>query len=168
MVAALAKRSGVRVIGVSRDAARAHEMPLACDVIVDATTDLQERLSEACGGLGAHAVIDNVCVSPTWDACISVLRAGGRVVISGSLGSATVCFAPGPFYVAGQSIIGVRTASRSNIREFWSEIKAGLRPELGRVEVFPLTSAPEVHHLVETGQKMGHYVLSPNGLGSSQ
>jgi NADPH:quinone reductase-like Zn-dependent oxidoreductase len=168
MIAALASRRGIRVVGVTRDAERAREMPLSCDVIVDAAVaDLEAELRQASGGSGAHAVIDNICISPTWEACLSALRMRGRVVISGAMGAAPVTFDPRPFYLANRSIIGIRTANRSNIQAFWREVTHGLRPDLGPVDEFPLKSAPEAHRLVEEGHKTRHYVLLAGESGLS-
>jgi D-arabinose 1-dehydrogenase-like Zn-dependent alcohol dehydrogenase len=163
MVAAIASRRGVRVIGLARDLWRAQTMPLSADVILDAgAADLADQLREACGDSGAHAIIDNVCVSPIWDACLSVLRPQGRVVMSGAMGDKPVTIDPRRIYFSNHSILGVRTSNRGTIEAFWTAVRGGFRLESGLVDTFPLASAAEVHRLVEAGEKHGHYVLLPN------
>ena len=160
MVAALAARRGVRVVGLARDVHRAQALPLAVEAIVDARADgLPDRLREACGAAGAHAVVDNVCVQPIWDADLAVLRTGGRVVISGQMGSGQIGFDPRRLYLSNHSIVGVRTGSRAMELAFWDEVRQGFRLPEGLVAAFPLADAAEVHRLVEAGGKAGHYVL---------
>jgi D-arabinose 1-dehydrogenase-like Zn-dependent alcohol dehydrogenase len=160
MAAALAARRGARVVGLARDLARASTMPLAVDTILDAgADDLEDRLREACGPSGAHAVIDNVCVPPIWDACLGVLGVGGRVVISGQMGDGRVELYPRRFYLSNHSILGVRTGNKAMESAFWREVTAGFRLPEGLVSTFPLASAADVHRLVEAGGKVGHYVL---------
>jgi NADPH:quinone reductase-like Zn-dependent oxidoreductase len=160
MVAALAASRGVRVVGLTRDVARTQRLSVPVDALVDACgDDLALRLSEACAPSGAHAVVDNVCVQPVWDACLGVLRDGGRVVISGQLGDSNLSVDARRLYLANQSIIGVRTASREMEELFWNEVQAGFRLPDGLVETFPLTAAADVHRLVENGEKVGHFAL---------
>jgi D-arabinose 1-dehydrogenase-like Zn-dependent alcohol dehydrogenase len=163
MVAELATRRGVRVVGLSRHVDRASALPLAVESIVDARAEnLEERLRDACGPGGAHAVIDNVCAPPMWDACLAVLRSQGRVVISGTMGAGDVSINSRRLYLSNQSIIGVRTGNNAAMGRFWDEVRSGFRLPEGLVETFPLWSAADVHRRVQDG-KVGHYVLTDEG-----
>ncbi len=42
---------------------------------------------------------------------------------------------------------------------FWGEVEQGFRLPDGITDTFPLANAADVHRLVETGDKVGHYVL---------
>lgn len=160
MIAALAARRGVRVIGLARNPSRAQAMSLPVQAILDAgADDLEDQLREACGDSGAHAIIDNVCVPPIWDASLAVLRTGGRVVVSGQMGNSMLSFAPRRFYLSNHSILGVRTANRATEIQFWAEVSEGFRLPEGLVGTFPLAGAAEVHRLIETGGKAGHFAL---------
>jgi D-arabinose 1-dehydrogenase-like Zn-dependent alcohol dehydrogenase len=159
MVAELATRRGVRVVGLARDVDRAAAMPLAVEAIVDARADgLEERLRDACGPGGAHGVVDNVCAPPTWDACLAVLRPRGRVVISGTMGPGEVSIDSRRLYLSNQSIIGLRTGNNAAMQAFWDEVRSGFRLPAGLLETFSLWSAADVHRRVQGG-KVGHYVL---------
>lgn len=161
MLAALCTRRGARVVGLARHPIQARQMPLDVAEIVDAgASDLSAALTEACGPAGAQAVIDNICVPHIWDACLSVLRPGGRVVISGATGSGPVSIDPRRLYLANHSILGVRTGGQRSVRAFWTEVERGFRLPDALVEVFPLAEAATVHGLVQAGGKHGHFVLS--------
>lgn len=164
MVAELAARRGVIVVGLTRDVDRAGAMPLSVKTLVNVSAgDFEERLREACGPTGAHAVIDNVCVSPVWDACLAVLRTRGRVVISGAMGTAPVTIDPRRLYFSNQSILGVRTGNQATVERFWAEVIDGFRMHDGLVTTFALAEAAEAHRRVEAGDKAGHYALVTDG-----
>jgi D-arabinose 1-dehydrogenase-like Zn-dependent alcohol dehydrogenase len=165
MVAELAARKGVRVVGLARDTAHAQAMPLAADAIVDALADdLADQLRSACGPGGAHAIIDNVCVPAIWEACVSVLRPRGRVVISGVIGAGDITINTRRLYLSNQSIIGVRTGNTATLNGFWSEVEDGFRLPAEMITTFALTSVEDVHRQVEAGVKLGHYALETGAL----
>jgi D-arabinose 1-dehydrogenase-like Zn-dependent alcohol dehydrogenase len=165
MVAELAARQGVRVVGLARDPARARAMPLAADTIIDALADdLADQLRSACGPGGAHAIIDNVCVPPIWDACLAVLRPRGRVVISGVIGSGNVEVNIRRLYLSNQSVVGVRTGNAATLDAFWRQVQDGFRVSREMITTFPLSSVADVHRQVEAGVKLGHYALLNSAL----
>lgn len=161
MVAALAARRGVRVVGLERDVQRLASLALPAAEILDATAEnLEDQLRDACGAGGAQAVIDNLGLRHIWDACLAVLGPRGRVVISGAIGDGPVSVHLRRLYVGSQSIIGLRTGNLRAVAEFWSEVQKGFRLPGGLVESFALWNAAGVHGGVEAGQKVGHYALT--------
>lgn len=162
MVAALAKGRGIRVVGLTRDVARARQMPLAVDALIDTLgEDLGQRLREACGA-GADAVIDNVSAEVSWAACLEVLKSRGRVVVSGALGAGQVSLDLRRLYLCNQSIVGIRTGNRAAQQAFWQCVVEGFRLPDRLLRTFVLHEAAEVHREVETQAKHGSYVLVPN------
>jgi D-arabinose 1-dehydrogenase-like Zn-dependent alcohol dehydrogenase len=134
---------------------------LAAEAILDAgASDLEARLRAACGPAGATAVIDNICQSPGWDACLAVLRPRGRVVISGTVGSGRAEIDTRRLYINNQTLVGVRSCDIVDQDAFWELVRAGLRLPPGLVETFPLASAAEAHREVERGAKRGYFVLT--------
>jgi NADPH:quinone reductase-like Zn-dependent oxidoreductase len=161
MVALLAGRRGARVIGLARDVPRARALPLKAEVVLDAcASDLESRLREVCGPTGPAAVVDNICASPGWDACLAVLQPRGRVVISGTVGSGRAEIDTRRLYVKSQSVIGVRSCDVADQRAFWDMVLDGFRLPPDLIETFPLASAADAHREVERGAKRGSLVLT--------
>jgi D-arabinose 1-dehydrogenase-like Zn-dependent alcohol dehydrogenase len=161
MLATLATRRGAVVVGVVRDLAQANAIRLSVDALADSTApDLADALRTACGPGGAHAVIDNICLPPAWDACLELLRPRGRIVISGTLGSGEVRINSRRLYLANQALLGVRTGNLRAQDEFWQAVVDGFRIPSTLVQAFPLSTAAAVHDRVENATKHGHYVLT--------
>lgn len=165
VIAALAPGFGLKVLGISR---RPSLVPpsLGATVLDAGRDDLTEAILEATAGLGPVGAIDNVGTPEVFDAYFPTLRNGARMVVSGAIGGTelpTLRVPVAPFYSRSLSLIGVRTGTPANMRDFWAQVRDGFRLPAGLLHERPLADAPMAHEAVATGSAAGHTVLVPDG-----
>jgi NADPH:quinone reductase-like Zn-dependent oxidoreductase len=160
---ALAPELGARTIGLSR---RPSEIPgqLSVDARLDAAReDLTGELLELTGGEGITVAIDNVADAEVFARYLPALAAGGRVVVSGAIGTGELPVLPVPaalLYIRSLSLLGVRTATPREASGFWDLVREGFRLAPGLVHELPLESAAAAHARIASGARVGHTVLA--------
>jgi NADPH:quinone reductase-like Zn-dependent oxidoreductase len=154
---ALATEQGARAIALSRRPEAVAGSPAA--TLDAAEEDLAGVLMELTGGAGVAAAIDNVCSADVFARYLPALAIGGRVVISGTIGMEVLPVPAGPFYLRGQSLLGLRTATPRDHEAFWAQVRAGFRLPADALRTLPIEAAAEAHAGIESGAAAGHAVL---------
>jgi NADPH:quinone reductase-like Zn-dependent oxidoreductase len=160
---ALATELGGRVIGLSR---RPEAIPssLPLEARLDAADpDLGAALGLVTGGLGIEVAVDNVADGDTFARYFPALAVGGRVVVSGAIGTDALPMLPvpaAPLYLRSLSLLGVRTTTRRNAGRFWDMVRDGLRLPSDLVREVPLEDAASAHAQIAKGESIGHTVLT--------
>ncbi len=162
MVIGLASDLGARVIGLSR---RPAEIPASVPLAsrLDAgDPDLTAALLEQTAGEGVEVAIDNVADAQAFARYFPALALGGRVVLSGAIGSdgLPVLQVPAaPLYIRSLSLLGVRTATPRHAAQFWERVADGFRLSPDLVHALPLESAAAAHEEITRNAQVGHTVL---------
>lgn len=155
----MAAARGANVVALSR---RDPELVLAWGaraVLGPHDEDLVVRLREVTGD-GVEVVIDNVALPEPFRRYMTALATRGRVVMSGAISQQDVAFAPLPFYLGSQSIVGVRTGNARTNAAFWDEVRRGLRLPHEVLTALPLADAATAHERVSSDNKVGHVLLT--------
>ena len=164
-LAALGAVLGATVIGLSRRP-RAVTPRTGLVVLDSARPDLTEAILTATGGVRPRAVIDNVCSPDVFQRYLPTLANGGRIVVSGAIGTPELPVLPvpaGPMYSRSISLIGVRSHTEAVTADFWQMVRDGFRLPPGLVHEYPLEAAPDTHEAVVNGSAMGHTILRVSG-----
>jgi D-arabinose 1-dehydrogenase-like Zn-dependent alcohol dehydrogenase len=163
MLIVLGNVLGVRMMALSR---RPEQLPTGLEPAATLASDdpeLATAILGLSGALGAKAAIDNVADGATFTRYYPALAIGARIVISGAIGTdppPTLPVPVRPFYIRSQSLLGVRTTNREDMRRFWARVRAGLRLPGGLVHERPLAEVRQAHADVTAGVAVGHTVLS--------
>ena len=161
-VAALAAFRGARVIGVDRLAAKPgclDGVPL--EAALDGERgDLGEAIREAARNGGLDCVVDNLGIASLWNAYRPLLADMGRIVVSGAVSHDALPMHLLPFYLGSQSLIGVRTGNRTQMKKVWSDVADGFRMPPSKVHPVPWNAVAEAHRAVERGASAGQTVLA--------
>jgi 2-desacetyl-2-hydroxyethyl bacteriochlorophyllide A dehydrogenase len=107
---ALAKLSGASTVIVSEPDAARRELAgsLGADVLIDPfATPLEAAVAELTDGIGPDVVIEAVGSIPTYEAAVSVVRRGGRILAYGAAPqTATMSLRPFDIYSKELTIVG--------------------------------------------------------------
>jgi NADPH:quinone reductase-like Zn-dependent oxidoreductase len=161
VLAMLAPAFGVQAIGLSRRVAQT-AVSLNATVLDSSRVDLAQAIVDACGGERPNAAIDNVSSPEMFDQYFPVLRNGARIIVSGAIGTPDlpVLRVPAqPMYTRSISLIGIRTADYSAIREFWGLVRDGFRLPHDILHEQPLETAATAHRRLADGTATGHTIL---------
>ena len=161
VLAMLAPAFGVQAIGLSRRVAQT-AVSLNATVLDSSRVDLAQAIVDACGGERPNAAIDNVSSPEMFDQYFPVLRNGARIIVSGAIGTPDlpVLRVPAqPMYTRSISLIGIRTADYSAIREFWGLVRDGFRLPHDILHEQPLETAAAAHRRLADGTATGHTIL---------
>lgn len=159
--AALAAWRGAQVIAVEKLSEKQTELkglPLLA-ALDGSREDLAEALLQLTDGWGVDCIVDNLGIAALWDKYRPALADMGRIVVSGALGREPMPMHMLPFYLRSQSLIGVRTGNRQQMRALWNDVRAGFALPDGLVTPMDWTDAVEAHRAVETGTARGQLVL---------
>ena len=124
-----------------------------------ADPDLARKLRALSDGWGVDCVIDNLGLAPLWANYRPALAPLGRIVVAGAIGREPISMQLVPFYLHSQSLIGVRTGNRAQMRGLWDDVRAGFRMPGTSVVARPWHEMHEVHAMVEDGQAVAQTVL---------
>jgi len=159
----LAKRSGARVIAVSRgEAKRADLLAAGADEVVTIPTDgdfskAARALTE--DGEGVDVVIDTVG-SRVFDAAFDSLAPHGRYAFVGQLFGEEIKINPARIFFKRAVLAGVGSVSRAQLADVIRLTARGeLTPRIGKV--MPLAEIAEAHRVVEAGAVFGRVVVTP-------
>jgi len=160
--ASLARFKGASVIGVDQLEPR---KPLLDHLRLDALLDghdghLAQRILDLTAGWGVDCVVDNLGITDLWNGYRAALADMGRIVVSGAIGRDPIPVELLSFYLRSQSLVGVRTGNRSQIRSLWQDVRDGFRLPSQAVVLRPWTDLQDVHRLVESGRSSGQNVLA--------
>ena len=160
--ASLAHFRGASVFGVDQLSPRKpllEQLPL--DGLLDGHDDnLTAVILDLTSGWGVDCVIDNLGLPDLWNRYRGALADMGRIVVSGAIGREPIPMQLLPFYLRSQSLIGVRTGNRTQMRSLWQDVRDGFRLPKQAVVRRPWTDVQEVHRLVESGRSSGQNVLA--------
>lgn len=159
--ASLAHYRGATVIAVDRvERKRSVLNELPIDAAFDSgDPHLADQVRTFTHGWGIDCVIDNLGLAPLWTAYRPALATLGRIVVSGAIGREAIGLDLVPFYLHSQSLIGVRTGNRAQVRALWKDVNDGFRlPEVAVVRR-PWTEMQEAHAMVEGGQAIAQTVM---------
>ena len=171
LIAQIAKRAGARVIATAGgQRKRDIVLGLGVDAVIDHyEEDVAKRILELTDGQGADAAIDAVSSQPLFDAILTGLRPGGRLVIYGNIASPQLTFAARTIFSKGLSIIG---GQGSDPRTAASELAVdraglmalaaggGLKVLIDRV--LPLSDTSEAHRAMDAHEPAGKIILVPD------
>jgi NADPH:quinone reductase-like Zn-dependent oxidoreductase len=157
----VAKLAGARVIAAAgADWKLQKARDLGADEVVNyRTTKMSEAVMRLTDGYGADVVFENLSVPELWTESLASAGMLGRVVTCGALGGGVVETNMRGFYVKHLSLLGSRTAPRSQIQEVYRLAGEGkLRPVIHRC--FPLAEASAAQTLVESRDIFGRVILT--------
>jgi NADPH:quinone reductase-like Zn-dependent oxidoreductase len=157
----VAKLAGARVIAA---AGADWKLQKACDLGADEvvnyhTAKMSEAVMRLTDGHGVDVVFENLSVPELWTESLASAGTLGRVVTCGALGDGAVETNMRGFYVKHLSLLGARTAPRSQVQEVYRLAGEGkLRPVIHRC--FPLAEARAAQALVESRDIFGRVILT--------
>lgn len=161
---ALAKRRGASVIAASRGRRAADQLAaLGADAVVDSG---DPAIADRLRGLSPHGVdvvVDNVGDVGLWRRYWPAVARRGRIVVAGQAGNHGE---PLPvdlvaFYNRRATLSGLTIGDPRPVGAFWAALRQEpLTLPDALVRVFPLNRAADAHRLIESGDKIGHVVLS--------
>ena len=157
----VAKFAGARVIAAAgADWKLQKARDLGADEVVNyRTTKMSEAVMRLTDGQGVDVVFENLSVPELWTESLASAGMLGRVVTCGALGGGVVETNMRGFYVKHLSLLGSRTAPRSQVQEVYRLAGEGkLRPVIYRC--FPLTEASAAQTLVESRDIFGRVILT--------
>ena len=165
MLAALADRLGVHVIGLTR---RPDLVPTgSCSAVLDSSSPrLTDDILAATGGDPPRAAIDNVCTPDVFDAYFPTLAHGARVVVSGAIAAPVMPVLSVPardLYSRSIAVVGIRSHSVPATERFWRDVQEGFRLPPAQLNVEPFTRAADVHRAVADLRTAGHTLLTLAG-----
>lgn len=108
---------------------------------------------------GIDCIIDNLGLAELWNGYRPAVATMGRIVVSGAIGQEPIAMQLLPFYLHSQSLIGVRTGNRAQMRALWEDVRAGFRLPSSVVVQRPWGDMHDVHELVQQGNAIGQTVL---------
>lgn len=157
----VAKALGAKVLAATtreskREALRALG---ADDVIVSTPAELHRAVKRATAGAGVDVVLD--CVgTPTLNASLRSLRAGGRLVVVGNVTSDRWEVNPGFVILAELQIMGSAGCNRDDLEQVLAWVADGrVRPIIAAQ--LPLSAAADAHRRLEQQAVTGRIVLLP-------
>lgn len=158
----LAHFRGARVIGVDQLQPKRPLLDhLPLHGLFDGHDDsLTQHILDLTSGWGVDCVIDNLGIAELWHNYRGALADMGRIVVSGAIGRDPIPMQLLPFYLRSQSLIGVRTGNRSQMRALWQDVRDGYRIPEQAVVCRAWTDIHDVHRLVESGRSSGQNVLT--------
>jgi NADPH:quinone reductase-like Zn-dependent oxidoreductase len=159
----VAKRLGARVIATSRkewkrEMLQGHGLEAVLDT---EAPDFVERVDKLTQGEGVAIAIDNTSSATMFTKLCAVLSRLGVIVTSGALVAETVSLDMRALYLKSQSVLGVRTHTKSGLDGFWRLAQDGVQARVDRT--FPLEHVVEAHHYVEAERNFGRVLLTVNG-----
>jgi len=157
----VAKFAGARVIAAAgADWKLQKARDLGADEVVNyRTTKMSEAVMRLTDGQGVDVVFENLSVPELWTESLASAGMLGRVVTCGALGGGVVETNMRGFYVKHLSLLGSRTAPRSQVQEVYRLAGEGkLRPVIYRC--FPLAEASAAQTLVESRDIFGRVILT--------
>lgn len=158
---ALGTALGARVVAMSR---RPEAIPAVLHPqarLAGSDSELAARLLALTAGAGIDLVVDNVAAGADFARYYPALAVGGRIVLSGAIGTPEQTTLPVParsLYLRSQSLLGIRTSSLRDIGAFWDVADAGFRLSDELISQLPLESAAEAH--ASLARNVGHLVLT--------
>jgi NADPH:quinone reductase-like Zn-dependent oxidoreductase len=160
VTAQVAKLLGAQVIATSRQQWKLKELEkLEVIALNSEAGDFTERVMEITAGQGVKVAVDNIASSALFSKVMQVLARGGVLVSSGALAAESVSVDMRRLYTMSQRIIGVRTLSRSSVKEFWRLSTRGIVPLIDHV--FPLDRIVDAHTRVEANLNIGRVLVCP-------
>ena len=157
----VAKLAGARVVAAAgADWKLQKARDLGADGVVNyRTTKMSEAVMRLTDGQGVDVVFENLSVPELWTESLASAGMLGRVVTCGALGGGAVETNMRGFYFKHLSLLGSRTAPRSQVQEVYRLAGEGkLRPVLHRC--FPLAEASAAQALVESRDVFGRVILT--------
>lgn len=156
----IAKRIGARVIitaGSDEKLARAKELGADEGINYRTTLDFSQRVKELTDGQGADMVLD-VVGAAVWEQNQLSLRAGGRLVITGSTSGTQTNMDLSVITGRPLTLMGSGGRTRRSFGEMMSVINRG---ELTGVvgQVFPLRDVARAHQVMESRDFYGKLVI---------
>ncbi|WP_431911001.1 quinone oxidoreductase family protein [Amycolatopsis thermoflava] len=159
--AALAAWRGAHVIAIERLPQKAPALaalPLFASFDSE-RDDLAAAILDRTDGWGVDCVVDNLGYAPLWNRYRPALADMGRIVVSGALGTEPIPMQLSPFYLRSQSLIGVRTGNRAQMRALWEDVRAGFELPASLITPVDWTDVVDAHQTVENGTARGQLVL---------
>lgn len=165
----LCREAGIRVIVTAGGPEKCRRcLEHGADVAVDyKSEDFAEEIQAATGGRGVDVILDSIGAA-YFERNIASLATGGRLVLIGLMGGASVGISLAPILVKRLSILGSTLRSRSEVEKgrivasfldrFGEALEAGrIRPILH--EVMPLARAADAHRRLQASEHFGKIVL---------
>ncbi|KAF2224752.1 chaperonin 10-like protein [Elsinoe ampelina] len=152
---------GLRVIGVDQGSKKGLVVESGAEVFVDHTKeDVEEKVKEVTGGLGAHAVLVLTAANGAYAMGMNLLRFGGTLVAvglpEGELKPIATAF-PQVLVAKAQKIVGVAVGSRKDAIETLDMAARGIIKTHFRTE--PMSKLTEVFQQMERQELQGRVVL---------
>ncbi|PNS15679.1 Alcohol dehydrogenase 3, mitochondrial [Sphaceloma murrayae] len=156
-----ARGIGLRVIGVDAGAKKDIVMDSGAEAFVDHTSEnVQEKVLELTGGLGAHAVLVLTAANGAYAMGMDLLRFGGTLVAvglpEGDLKPIAKAF-PQVMVAKAQKIVGVAVGNRKEAIETLDMASRGIIKTHFRVE--PMSKLTEVFEQMHRQELKGRVVL---------
>ncbi|MBI1775129.1 MAG: alcohol dehydrogenase catalytic domain-containing protein [Proteobacteria bacterium] len=161
----LAKLMGLRTIAVSSSASKVERLREAgaSEVVVSADMAFHKDVRALTNGDGADAAIE-IAGTPTFNASVRSLKAGGRMVIVGNVDPGNVAINPAMAILKELEFIGSAHATLSDLKAVLGLVARGeITPEVAAS--FPVAEAAAAHSLMEARKAAGRVVLMHDHAG---
>lgn len=155
----LAALAGLTVIGVTTSPAKADGLyeAGADHVVFAGEGSFHKQVRELTGGNGVDCVLE-IAGAPTFPSSVRALRAGGRMVIVGTMEPGNWPFNPALSILKELEFIGSAHATLNDLRHIMRLVASGkITPQIGRV--MPISQAAEAHRAMEAKEVTGRVVL---------
>lgn len=155
----LAALSGLRVIGVSTSPAKAEglEEAGADHIVIAGEGGFHKQVRDITGGDGVDGVLE-IAGAPTFPSSVRTLRAGGRMVVVGTVDPGNWPFNPALSILKELEFVGSAHATLNDLRNIIRIVADGkVKPHVGRV--MSIKEAAEAHRAMEAKEITGRVVL---------
>jgi len=162
MACVVAQRLGCKVIATTRSADKnraLHDLGIVDHTVDSTSADALDQIMGITSGRGVDIVIDNIADRDLWKLSMESLANRGRVITSGAKFGGIVEINVRDLYTKSRQVLGLRSASRAVIDQFWSMVATErMTPVID--SIYPLADAAEAHRRVESNANIGRVMLT--------
>ena len=155
----LAALGGLRVVAATTSPAKARQLKDAGadHVVIAGEGGFHKELRDWTDGIGVDGVLE-IAGAATFPSSVRSIRAGGRMVIVGTMEPGNWPFNPALAILKELEFIGSAHATLNDLRKIIQIVADGkITPEIGRV--MPVSEAAEAHRAMEAKEITGRVVL---------
>lgn len=162
----LAALMGLRVIAISASPGKQDRLldAGASDVVVTSDYNFHGEVRELTQGKGVDGVLE-IAGARTFPSSVRSMRAGGRMVVVGTMEPGNLPFNPAMAVLKELEFIGSAHATLTDLRRVIELVAAGrIAPEIGKT--MPSSEAAEAHRAMEAREIVGRVILTHDNVAA--